>query len=217
MNVTSFFKSFFILSTRCLDALIKSATKAADLVFRLLMNSTLVCGWIFGMLSEVRLHLKWRSGVLRFFLYTWECVNYSICHRWSSNLWLLNCLKIQQDFCPSKIWPFCPTYQRWGTRVTWLDLSRKFEDLRLTWLTLMKDSTWLWLGIHNLRLDLDLTQMTRQSWLFFLSFCFCTHWDVSFVFDTLPSATVWFDACQTATVADRIRGGEEAWRKLRKS
>ena len=45
-------------------------------------------------------------------------------------------------------------------------------DLRLTWLTLMKDSTWLWLGIHNLRLDLDLTQMTRKSWLFFLSFFF---------------------------------------------
>ena len=27
-------------------------------------------------------------------------------------------------------------------------------------------------GIHNLRLDLDLTQMTRKSWLFFLSFSF---------------------------------------------
>ena len=54
-------------------------------------------------------------------------------------------------------------------------------DLRLTWLTLIKDSTWLWLDIHNLRLDLDLTQMTRKSWLFFLSF-FCAYWDVSCFF-----------------------------------
>ena len=58
-------------------------------------------------------------------------------------------------------------------------LWRRFEDLRLTWLTLMKDSTWLWLGIHNLRLDLDLTQMTRKSWLFFLSFFFCAYWALS--------------------------------------
>ena len=59
-----------------------------------------------------------------------------------------------------------------------VDLSCKFEDLRLIWLTLMKDSTWLWLGIHNLRLDLDLTQMTWKSWLFCLSF-FCTYWALS--------------------------------------
>ena len=32
--------------------------------------------------------------------------------------------------------------QMLGTRVTWLDSSRKVEDLRLTWLTLMKDLTW---------------------------------------------------------------------------
>ena len=63
--------------------------------------------------------------------------------------------------------------------MTWLesDSSRKFEDLRLTWLTPMKNSTWLWLGINNLRLDLDLTQMTRKSWLFFLSF----FWRISLV------------------------------------
>ena len=61
---------FFILSTWRLDTMKMSATSAADLVFRLLMISTLVCGWIFDMLLEVRLHLTWRSGVLGFFLYT---------------------------------------------------------------------------------------------------------------------------------------------------
>lgn len=36
----------------------------------------------------------------------------------------------------------------------------KFEDLRLAWLILIKDSTWLWLSSHDLRLDKDLRQMT---------------------------------------------------------
>ena len=65
------------------------------------------------------------------------------------------------------------------SHMTWLesDSSSKFEDFRFTWLTLMKDSTWLWLGIHNLRLDLDLTQMTWKSWLFFLFFC--AYWALS--------------------------------------
>ena len=51
------------------------------------------------------------------------------------------------------------------SHMTWLesDSSRKFEDLRLAWLTLIKDSTWLWLGLHDLRLDLDLRQMTRND------------------------------------------------------
>lgn len=42
--------------------------------------------------------------------------------------------------------------QRWATRVTWLDLGRKFEDWRHAWLTLTKDSAWLrletWLGLE---------------------------------------------------------------------
>ena len=58
-------------------------------------------------------------------------------------------------------------------RVTWLDSSRKFEDLRLAWQTAIKDSARLWLGTHNLRLDL--TQMTQKSWLFFLFFSFFAH------------------------------------------
>ena len=41
-----------------------------DLVFSLLIISTLVSGWILGMLAEVKLQLMWRSGVLGFFLYT---------------------------------------------------------------------------------------------------------------------------------------------------
>ena len=47
-----------------------SATLAVDMVFSLLIISTLVSGWILGMLSEVKLQLMWRSGVLGFFLYT---------------------------------------------------------------------------------------------------------------------------------------------------
>lgn len=82
-----------ILSTWRLDTLKMSATSAADLVFRFLMISTLVCGWIFGMLSgQVTLQMKsWCGGVL--FIHTWECVTYSICHRWSSNLWLVESFK----------------------------------------------------------------------------------------------------------------------------
>lgn len=48
---------------------------------------------------------------------------------------------------------------------TWLESnsSPKFGDLRLAWLTLIKTSTWLWLGLHNWRLDLDLIQMTWKD------------------------------------------------------
>ena len=60
---------FVPVSTWRLDTWKLSATSAADLVFRLLMISTLVCGRIFGMLIEGRLHFTWRSGV-PFFLFT---------------------------------------------------------------------------------------------------------------------------------------------------
>ena len=72
------------------------------------------------------------------------------------------------------------THQRWETQVI------KLEDLRLTYLTLIKGSTWLWLGIHNLRLDFDDSQV-----LAFLSFfLFDAYWEVSFVFDTLLSKII---------------------------
>ena len=61
---------FLILCTWRWDTLKVSATSAVDLVFSLLIISTLVSGWILGMLSEVKLQLMWRSGVLGFFLYT---------------------------------------------------------------------------------------------------------------------------------------------------
>ena len=61
---------FLILCTWRWDTLKVSATSALDLVFSLLIISTLVSGWILGMLSEVKLQLMWRSGVLGFFLYT---------------------------------------------------------------------------------------------------------------------------------------------------
>ena len=63
-----------------------------------------------------------------------------------------------------------------SSHMTWLesDSSRKFEDLRLTRLTAMKNSAWLWLGINNLRLDLDLIEMTGKV-LAFLSFFFLAH------------------------------------------
>ena len=56
-----------------------------------------------------------------------------------------------------------------SSHMTWLELasSRKFEDLRLAWLTLTKDLTWHWLGINDLRLDLDLRQMTRKDSTFY--------------------------------------------------
>ena len=60
---------FLILCTWRWDTLKVSATSAVDLVFSLLIISTLVSGWILGMLSEVKLQLMWRSGVLGFFLY----------------------------------------------------------------------------------------------------------------------------------------------------
>ena len=42
--------------------------------------------------GQVALHMKvWCAGVL--FIHTWECVNYSICHRWSSNLWVVESFK----------------------------------------------------------------------------------------------------------------------------
>ena len=51
--------------------------------------------------GQVALHKKvWCAGVL--FIHTWECVNYSIFHKWSSNLWLVESFKTQQDFCTSK-------------------------------------------------------------------------------------------------------------------
>ena len=59
---------FLILCTWRWDKV--SATSAVDLVFSLLIISTLVSGWILGMLSEAKLQLMWRSGVLGFFLYT---------------------------------------------------------------------------------------------------------------------------------------------------
>lgn len=47
-----------------------------------------------------------------------------------------------------------------STPMTWpeSDSSRKFEDLRLAWHKHIKDLTWLWLGINELRLGLDLRQ-----------------------------------------------------------
>ena len=52
--------------------------------------------------------------------------------------------------------------------------------------------------------------MTRKSWPFFLSFC--AYWEVNFVFDTLPSATVWCGACKpgrwrTGSEEERQHGG----------
>ena len=61
---------FLILCTWRWDTLKVSATSAVDLVFSLLIISTLVLGWLLGMLSEVKLQLMWRIGVLGFFLYT---------------------------------------------------------------------------------------------------------------------------------------------------
>ena len=61
---------FLILCTWRWGTLKVSATSAVDLVFSLLIISTLVSGWILGMLSEVKLQLMWKSGVLGFFLYT---------------------------------------------------------------------------------------------------------------------------------------------------
>ena len=61
---------FLILCNWCWDTLKVSATSAVDLVFSLLIISTLVSGWILGMLSEVKLQLMVRSGVLGLFLYT---------------------------------------------------------------------------------------------------------------------------------------------------
>ena len=61
---------FLILCTWRWDTLKVSATSAVDLVFSLLIINALVSGWILGMLSEVKLQLMWRSGVLGFFLYT---------------------------------------------------------------------------------------------------------------------------------------------------
>ena len=61
---------FLILCTWRWDTLKVSATSAVALVFSLLIISTLVSGWLLGMLSEVKLQLMWRSGVLGFFLYT---------------------------------------------------------------------------------------------------------------------------------------------------
>ena len=59
---------FLILCTWRWDTLKVSATSVVDLVFSLLIISTLVSGWILGMLSEVKLQL--RSGVLGVLLYT---------------------------------------------------------------------------------------------------------------------------------------------------
>ena len=61
---------FFLSCTWRWDTLKVPATSAVDLVFSLLIISTLVSGWILGMLSEVKLQLMWRSGILGFFLYT---------------------------------------------------------------------------------------------------------------------------------------------------
>ena len=52
--------------------------------------------------------------------------------------------------------------QSWRTRVTSLHSSRKFEDLRPTGLTLMKNSTWLWLGINNVRVS-DMASSVRTD------------------------------------------------------
>lgn len=56
-----------------------------------------------------------------------------------------------------------------SSHMTWLesDSNCKFEDLRLAWVTLIKDLTWLWHGIHGLRLYLELRQMTRKDLTFF--------------------------------------------------
>ena len=70
---------FLILCTWRWDTLKVSATSAVDLVFSLLIISTLVSGWILGMLSKVKLQLMWRSGVLGFFLYT--------LNNWLINYW----------------------------------------------------------------------------------------------------------------------------------
>ena len=63
---------FLILCTWCWDTLKVSATSAVDLVFSLLIISTLVSGWILGMLSEVKLQLMCHKiwCELGFFLYT---------------------------------------------------------------------------------------------------------------------------------------------------
>ena len=112
-------------------------------------------------------------------------------------------------------WCHCGSQPEVGdsSHMTWFESvsSCKFEDLKLTWLTLMKCSTWLWLGIHNFRLDTDDSKV-----LAFLSFSFfCAYWDVSFVFGTLPSVTVWSLADGGRTrVADSIRGGEAARTEL---
>ncbi len=92
---------FLILSTWRLDTLKMSATSAGDLVFRLLMISTLVCGWIFGMLSEVRMHFKWRLGVLGFFFYTPGNVLITVFVTGDALCEWLNPLKMWQDFCLS--------------------------------------------------------------------------------------------------------------------
>lgn len=64
--------------------------------------------------------------------------------------------------CAAEVWD--------SSHMTWLesDLNHKFEDLRLAWVTLIKDLTWLWLSIHDLRLDWDLRQMTQKDLTFFL-------------------------------------------------
>ena len=51
-----------------------------------------------------------------------------------------------------------------SSRVTWLesDFSRQIEDMWLAWLAVIKYFTWLWLAIHDLRLDLDLHEITWE-------------------------------------------------------
>lgn len=54
--------------------------------------------------------------------------------------------------------------------MTWLESesSQKFEDLRPAWLTLIEDSTWLWLSLHDLRLDLR--QMNCKDFTFLVKY-----------------------------------------------
>ena len=72
--------------------------------------------------------------------------------------------------------------ERRGTPVTWLALTCKFEDLILAWITLIQDSTWLWLSIH------DLTSLRLETYdskgldLFNIYLYFSRYWEVTFRF-----------------------------------
>ena len=133
-------------------------------------------------------------------------------------------VKQQEVTSNNRMWR--QTTGRWGGGLESHDLTQVRLESKLWGLE-------TYLTNSDERLDLTLTWHswceTLHRWLASLGFSsfffFGTYWDVSLVFDTLPSATVWrgackpgrWRACQSGTVADRIRGGEAAWRKLRKS